>query len=142
MKTLFLLVLVLFVSACKHDIMDELEEDIESIKEDATILYEGNFMSHNSYTVSGKASIIEKDGKKQLIFSSFSSTSGPDLKVYISKQISPTSHLDLGDLKALSGSFSYELPSGFELNDHGSYVLVYCERFSRLFGSAELKITD
>lgn len=142
MKTLFLLVVLLLFSACSDNIMDELEEDIQMIKEDGTVLYEGNFMSHNSYTVRGKASIIEKDGKKQLILSAFSSSSGPDLKVYISKQVSPTGHLNLGDLKALTGSFSYDLPSSFDFNKQGPHILVYCERVSRLFGSAELKIIE
>ena len=138
MKKLYFLIVTMIALACNHDVLDELNEDVMAIKENASVLHKGSFVSHNRYMVSGTANIIEKDGKAQLLFSSFSSSSGPDLKVLISKQLMPVSALELGDLKALSGNFSYDLPDGFKLEDHGPFVLVYCEQFARLFGSAEL----
>jgi hypothetical protein len=126
-----------FLFSCTHDIMEELKEDLAPLS-DATMLYQGTFESHNNYTVRGTSKIIEMNGTKFLVFENFSSSSGPDLKVFVSNAISPNNHIDLGDLKALNGNFSYELPTNFELAENGPFVLVYCERFSRLFGSAEL----
>ncbi|MGF1635743.1 MAG: DM13 domain-containing protein [Cyclobacteriaceae bacterium] len=138
-KSLLYFVFAAFLIACGDDIAKELDEDIDLTQ---PIVYNGDFNSANSYNVSGKAFITMEEGKKMLIFQDFMSTSGPDLKVYLSAEKSPKNHLDLGDLKALSGNFSYELPIDYSLSENGPFVLVYCEQFTVLFGSAELMMNE
>lgn len=132
---------VWFIAGCTHNIAEELLEDQDTIGNNM-VLYEGSFTSHNNYSVTGQIRLVETDSSKQLFFESFSCSSGPDLKVYISESVLVGSHLDIGNLKALSGNFSYTLPDNFATANHGTYVLVYCERFSRLFGSANLTMVN
>ncbi len=71
-------------------------------------------------------------------FGNFRVTNGPDLNVYLSKNSSPGSdYIDLGDLKGSIGDQNYNVPAGFDPNQH-RFVLVWCVSFSVLFGYAEL----
>lgn len=135
-KLAFLLLLIFVMSGCNDDIEDMIDEELIT---DGVVLYQGSFTGSGSYNVSGMASIIEKNGQKSIQFENFSSSSGPDLKVFISNEIRPTNGLSLGDLKALSGNFSYALPANFDIDTTGPFVLVYCEQFTVLFGSTRLE---
>jgi hypothetical protein len=128
-------ILILTALSCSNDIEEVL---VEEIVEEGTIIYQGSFVGTRNYRVSGRVEIIQLENTKILQFKNFLSSSGPDLKVYLSSSLVPEEFVNLGDLKALSGVFSYTLPEGFTVEQDGSFVLVYCERFSALFGSAEL----
>ncbi len=101
----------------------------------------GTFKGAGAYSVKGTASITGVDGKKVLVFDeAFSSTAGPDLKVYLSKN-KVASGEDLGEfislesLKGLSGAQTYTLP---EDTDSYKSVVIWCRAFKTAFGSADL----
>jgi len=91
-----------------------------------------------NHTVSGTATIYLQDGKHTLLLDPFSSQNGPDLKVYLSKDICATNYLRLGALQSTMGKQSYSIPSGISLSDY-PYVHVWCEQFSVEFARAEMK---
>jgi hypothetical protein len=103
----------------------------------STIRYTGNFQNGPWGTTSGTAIIIETNGKFQLRLEGFRVSSGPDLKVYLSKELQPLNFLRLGNLKALSGNQAYDIPGSPNLMDY-PYALIHCEKFNHLFGSAQL----
>ncbi len=45
--------------------------------------------------------------------------------------------MSLGKLKANSGNQNYEIPDGADLSKYNT-VLIWCQQFSVLFGSAKL----
>jgi hypothetical protein len=135
-KLAFLLFLVFVVSGCKDDIEEMIDETLIT---DGTVLFEGSLTGSGNYNVRGIVTIIEKNGQKSIQFENFSSSSGPDLKVFISNEIRPTNGIGLGALKALSGNFSYPLPTTFDFDTTGPFVLIYCEQFTVLFGSTRLE---
>ena len=59
----------------------------ESLAADTTAIlkFQGNFISGPYGTVSGVAKIYLKQGQYTLALENFSSSNGPDLKVYLSK---------------------------------------------------------
>jgi hypothetical protein len=67
----------------------------------------------------------------------FGTTNGPDLKVYLSKAASPQEFISLGDLKSTNGNQVYDIPGTPDFKKY-RFVLIHCERFNHLFGSAEL----
>jgi hypothetical protein len=73
-----------------------------------------------------------------LLDSSFSSSNGPDLKVYLSKEIQPINFVNLGSLKSTNGSQLYNIPTGIDFAQY-KYALIHCQQYNHLFGSAELK---
>jgi hypothetical protein len=85
----------------------------------------------------GTAKVIAMDGRNVLRLEDFRSTNGPDLYVYLSTDKDASEYVSLGRLKANSGNQNYEIPDGADLSKYNT-VLVWCQQFSVLFGSAKL----
>ena len=105
------------------------------------MLYEGNFVGVNDgiHNAEGKAKVIPlDDGSSILRLEDFESTNGPDLYVYLSTDEKASNFVSLGRLKANAGNQNYELPENIDLSKHNK-VLIWCQAFSVLFGSAELQ---
>lgn len=102
--------------------------------------HQGTFSGADSFhKVEGQAKIIFSDNLTYLRFENFTSTNGPDLKVYLSEDTSAKFYISLGELKGNIGNQNYLLPENVNLTKY-KYALIWCEKFSTLFGSAELKI--
>ena len=111
----------------------------EEISSTAVLSHSGTFSGADSFhQVQGEAMAVSFNGKKYLRFEDFQSTNGPDLKVYLSKDLEAKEYISLGDLKGNIGNQNYELQDNVDLEDY-KYILIWCERFSVLFGNAELK---
>lgn len=103
------------------------------------IIYEGQFLNADSlHKTSGKAKMIQVGEEKYLRLENFKTTNGPDLKVYLSKDKEAKEYISLGELKGNIGDQNYEIPSDVDSEDYNN-VLIWCEKFSVLFGSAELE---
>ena len=85
----------------------------------------------------GTATVIPVDTGKVLRLEEFKSTNGPDLYIYLSTDKGATEFVNLGRLKANMGNQNYDIPDGTDLSKYDT-VLVWCQQFSVLFGSAEL----
>jgi hypothetical protein len=137
MKKLIVLFVLGLVIACGpeeatptapvNDVFDETK---------ATLLREGTWMGSGSYTVSGTAQIYDDNGKKVLVLNDFSSSNGPDLRVYLSTTSNATSFVNLGKLKSTNGKQTYAIPDGTDI-DQFKFALIWCQAFSALFGKAE-----
>jgi hypothetical protein len=102
----------------------------------ATLIRDGMFMGVG-HSVSGTAAIYEKDGMHYVVLEPFSSQNGPDLKIYLSKDQSIDSYINLGAMKSTTGKQSYVIPDNTNIADY-DHVLVWCQQFSVLFGKAEM----
>ena len=90
---------------------------------------------------SGRARIVEQaDGRLTLVLEGFSVQNGPDLFVYVSPDPDgwTAEAVNLGELKATDGTFSYEIPPEVSADDIASAV-VWCRAFSVLFATATLE---
>jgi len=103
----------------------------------ASLVKTGNFVG-SGHNVTGTASLFDTAGNKTIVLDPFSTVNGPDLKVYLSTDEMASSYVSLGPLKSISGKQSYDVPDGTNL-DQNKFVLIWCEKFTVLFGSAELK---
>lgn len=90
------------------------------------------------HDASGDAKILKLDDANYLRFENFEATNGPDLHVYLAIDDKATEFIDLGLLKANNGNQNYEIPEGTDLEKYDK-VLVWCQMFSVLFGSADLQ---
>jgi Electron transfer DM13 len=102
----------------------------------ATLLREGAWMGSGGYAVSGLAQIYDDNGKKVLLLTNFSSSNGPDLKVYLSTTSTASSFINLGKLKSTNGKQTYAIPAEVDI-DQFKFALIWCQQFSVLFGKAE-----
>lgn len=135
MKKLFLLpVLVLFFSCEVEGEFTKTIEDNPSISPIATVLYSGNFVPTSGITVAGQAKIVFENNSYKVELSEFSVSSGPDLKVYLSKSSSPDEFITLGNL---TSARIYSIPNGVDFNQY-THVLIHCQQYNHLFAIATL----
>lgn len=85
----------------------------------------------------GQVRIVSSGGKQYVRYENFKTINGPDLVVYLSKDLEAKQYVSLGKLKATEGNINYEIPNGVNVGDY-KYALVWCDAFSVLFNSAEL----
>jgi|SRR5204863_4455186 len=70
----------------------------------------GNFINGPYGSVSGNAKVYRQDNEYVLALQSVFISNGPDLHVYISKEILPVNFIDLGSLKSTNGNQVYVIP--------------------------------
>jgi hypothetical protein len=111
-------------------------------KDDKTVVPDGASFSGDFvnavHPTSGVAS-IDMDATI-LTLTNFKTDSGPDLNIYLASDINniTADFIDLGDIKGVDGTYTYDLPSGTDYTVM-KYVVVWCVAFDVNFGYAELE---
>lgn len=134
-RIIFALIIMAALPACTKDkaaatVNDPIPENAESIRK-------GNFINGVHFT-SGSANILQVDGQKKLVLENFTTDNGPDLKVYLANDRRASMFILVGDLKAVSGNQTYSIVGMPDLAEY-PYVLIWCQQFGVLFGSAQLQ---
>ena len=120
--------------------MDEGTFDEPLMEEMIPMSYAGTFIGVDDgiHDAQGDAYTIPlEDGSNVLRLENFKSTNGPDLFVYLATDDRASEFVNLGELKANQGNQNYDIPEGTDLEKYNK-VLIWCQAFSVLFGSAEL----
>ncbi len=131
-KTIFMLVsltlLITSLSSCSSD------DDNQTAA--PASLYKGTFVSA-VHPTSGSASVNAT--KTMLTFTSFMSDNGPNLDIYLVSDLSNVNadFINLGNIKGLSGTHSYDLPANVDFAVY-KHVVVWCSDFNVNFGYATL----
>jgi Electron transfer DM13 len=100
--------------------------------------YAGTFSNGPYGSIMGSVKIYENAGAYSLVLDSFTVNNGPDLHVYLSKEIQPLNFIDLGKLKSVSGTQVYSIPGIPDFMEF-KYALIHCQQFDHLFGNANLQ---
>jgi len=111
-------------------------------------LYTG-LLAGKAHPTSGRASIYQtSDGKRDLRLTNFTTSNGPDVHVLLAQSTDEQlkqdfvkgelSSVELGQLKANQGDQNYDLPDSADLSRYNA-VVIYCERFHVVFGTAKLE---
>ncbi len=114
------------------------EQSDEDPSLEAMILAEASFLP-SEHEVEGKVMLIEANGKRILRFEDFNTVNGPDLHIYLSRDLDNEDYIDLGAIKATKGNVNYELSDDVDLHTYNN-VLVWCKPFGVLFSFASLTI--
>ena len=131
------MVAVLLISCSKDDNTNTATVNDPAVTT-GTVLVQGSLIGNMNYTVSGTAQVIEDNGSRSVRLENFSSSNGPDLKVYLSKDANASSFINLGNLKSTNGNQNYAITGTVTISEY-KYVLIWCQQFGVLFGSAQLK---
>jgi len=113
-------------------------EGDDPLPESGDVVAAGELMDR-VHPTSGRVEVIEDVDAEtaSLVLTDLLSDDGPALFVYLATDETATDFIDLGPLGATSGTLTYEIPGGSYDADY-DHVLIWCERFSILFGSATL----
>ena len=108
-------------------------------------LASGQFHS-GAHETKGTATVFQlADGKKTLRLTDFTTSNGPDVRVYLvaagdakdNDTVTNAGFIDVGSLKGNIGDQNYELPANTDLSKYRA-VTIWCKRFSVNFGTAPL----
>ena len=107
------------------------------ITDNLTTIYQGTFTA-SAHTTTGTVKLAkDAAGKKYLVFDNFKTDSGPDLRVYLSEDLSANNYNEITN-KVINGSYQLTVDSSVDIEKKRK-VLIWCKAFSVLFGSADLK---
>ena len=109
---------------------------IDTVAQTAVLM--GNFSNGPWGSVSGQVRILRTSGGVySLALQNINISNGPDLHVYLSKEVQPINFIDLGKLKSTSGNQVYAIPGSPDFAQY-KYALIHCQQYNHLFGSALL----
>ena len=100
----------------------------------------------NAHETKGTATVLDLgDGRRVLRFTDFSTSNGPDVRVYLvaasdvqdDATVKKAGFVELGPMKGNIGDQNYEIPAAVDLGNYRT-VTIWCKRFSVNFGSAPL----
>jgi hypothetical protein len=141
MKIISPLLLIIFLSACKKENQDATPviPITEMPDTSAVTLKTGSFLNGPYGIVTGKALVYKLyGGAYQVQLQNFNSGNGPDLYVYLSKEIMPVNFIPLGRLRSTNGNQLYDIPGMPSLTEY-KYINIHCQQYNHLFGYALLQ---
>lgn len=135
-KTFLLLLFSILIFSCEEEgVLTRNVVQTIIIPVNNTPVNEGLFMPTSGINVTGGAKIYQENGQYKVVLDNFVISSGPDLKVYLSKANTPTEFVNLGNLTSAT---VYAIPQNVILSDY-KYVLIHCQQYNHLFAVAQLK---
>lgn len=135
MKKLLIFPILFLILSCQEE--GELTHTVQNsipITPVAILKYYGAFEPTSGISVTGEAKIYQEGSQYKLKLEGFSISSGPDLKVYLSKAATPTNFVNLGNLTSQT---VYSIPASVDVASY-SHVLIHCQQYSHLYAVAEL----
>ncbi|MDI1318323.1 DM13 domain-containing protein [Flavobacterium sp.] len=133
-KLLYFFTLTFLFTSCQEE--GRLTRNVSNteISPTALLKYYGNFQPTSGITVSGEAKIYQEGNQYKVKLDNFSSTGGPDLKVYLSKAATPNEFVNLGNLTSQT---VYPIPASIDVASY-SHVLIHCQQYNHLYAIAPL----
>ena len=132
-----LLVLPFFLLLFSCEVEGDLTQDIIPVvinQPELALKYQGLFAPTSGISGSGIVNLYFQDTTYKLTLENYTISSGPDLKVYLSKSNMPIDFVSLGNLNV---SMVYSIPQSVNLKDY-KFVLIHCQQYNHLFAIAEL----
>ncbi len=121
--------------SCKKDTIETVITPVPTTG--LTTIYQAAFTSA-VHPTSGTVKLAkDAAGKKFLVFDNFKTDAGPDLRVYLSEDLTAANFTELTN-KVTNGTYQLDVATTID-TDKKRKVLIWCKSFSVLFGSADLK---
>lgn len=112
-------------------------DDAAPIVSDAEDFRVSKIVDTLTHPASGTVRVIDADNKKYIRYENFKTINGPDVYVYLAKDLDAKEYVNLGSLRATEGNINYEIPADINIADY-RYVMVWCKAFGVLFNYADL----
>lgn len=134
MKKLFVIPILCLLFACEEPGVLTRNGVNTTINQGAVLKYHGTFVPTSGISVTGEAKIYQQNDQFKLVLDNFTLSSGPDLKVYLSKAATPTNFVSLGNLTSQT---VYSIPTSINIAEY-SHVLIHCQQYNHLYAIAAL----
>lgn len=90
-----------------------------------------------AHPAGGYVKVLKTDSGDVIRYEEFSTINGPNLHVYLAKDLRANEYVDLGEIKGTKGNINYSVPAGVKVEEY-KYVMYWCVPFSVLFNYAEI----
>ena len=109
-------------------------------KSNASVISQGPFPITGTpgHTAHGNVEIIKSPEETLLHYINYEGTNGPDLYVYLAKDLEANDYINLGAQRGNKGNIIYNIPSDVDLSKY-KYVITWCKAFGVLFDYAEIR---
>ncbi|MEX2340871.1 MAG: DM13 domain-containing protein [Candidatus Paceibacterota bacterium] len=121
------------------------DEDVETSDpvtevDDSGVMTRGPFevTGTPNHPAKGQVEIIRSPEETLLHYMNYEGTNGPDLFVYLAKDLEANEYIDLGEQKGNRGNIIYGVPLDVDLSEY-KYILTWCKALGVLFDYAEIK---
>jgi Electron transfer DM13 len=126
-----------FLACSKKQSADNPAQNDVVINATAVLKYQGNLVATSGIVVNGNVKIYQQNNTYIAQLNPFNITSGPDLKVYLSKAATPSEFINLGALKSNTGEQNYAIPANVDFAQY-KYVLIHCQQYNHSFAVASI----
>lgn len=89
------------------------------------------------HPASGYVRVLETTDGTVIRYEDFETINGPNLHVYLAKDLEANEYIDLGPIKGTRGNINYSVPANVDISEY-KYVMYWCVPFSVLFNYAEI----
>ena len=93
-------------------------------------------MIARAHEVEGVALLVKSGNETFLRFENLKTINGPDLRIYLSSDLSDNDIVDLGPIRATEGNVNYTIPAGTDLTKYKN-TMIWCRAFGVLFSYAQ-----
>ena len=118
--------------AMKGEIM---EKDESTLSGEEGILARSAMVAR-AHDVEGEALLVKAKDQYFLRFENLETINGPDLRIYLSSDLSNDDIVDLGPIRATRGNVNYSIPAGTDLSRYKN-AMIWCRAFGVLFSYAQ-----
>lgn len=120
-------------------VVEELKSSDTIGSEDFTSSLRGPYPIEDTrlHPATGEVLVIESSSESIIRYTNYEGTNGPDLYVYLAKDLEAREFVNLGPARGNKGNLNYSVPADVNLNDY-PYVMTWCKAFGVLFDYAEI----
>ena len=133
-KLLFLPLFLLLISCEVEGDLTQNKIPVVINQPELVLKFQGLFAPTSGINGSGMVKIYLENNQYKLLLENYTISSGPDLKVYLSKSNTPSDFVNLGNLNPTT---VYTIPQNVDIKDY-KFVLIHCQQYNHLFAIAEL----
>lgn len=94
-------------------------------------------MGTTGHPASGTVKVLETISGTVIRYEDFSTINGPNLHIYLAKDLRAKDYIDLGSIKGTKGNINYDVPEDIDISEY-KYVMYWCVPFKVLFNYAEI----
>ena len=128
----------IILASCKKEQAISTARSMDVVDTSAQVKHYGQFVNGAYGTTMGSAKVLLQQSVYTLVLDSFNVSGGPDLHVYLSKEMQPIHFIDLGRLRTTNGTQVYSIAGMPDFNEY-KFALIHCQQFNHLFGYANIQ---
>jgi hypothetical protein len=118
------------------EMKDEVMKKSDAMPAHEPTIIDRSDMIARAHKVEGVALFVKSGNETFLRFENLKTINGPDLRIYLSSDLSTNDIVDLGPIRATEGNVNYTIPSGTDLGKYKN-VMIWCRVFGVLFSYAQ-----